>query len=306
MMLLELQRRMAKAVMQPLTGSDRIALKTRDGRPMRIEISEFIRPNDRLTSIERLEIYSRSYWFRVLDSLCDDFPGLRAVLGKRAFHRLSRAYLSDCPSQSFTLGNLGSRLERWLQRNPEYAGSGHALALDPLVRDMVRLEWAHIEAFDSVAEKVLGPEDLLELGPSFRAGLQPYIRLLALEYPVDELRIHVNQASEEHGTASNAVLKQKHRNLTRRVRRLKRERIYLAVHRFNSMVYYRRIAAEEYGLLNALREGQPIGMAIQTGFKNSSVTSDEQRSMLEKWFAAWAELGWLCPPARVKIEKVTE
>ncbi len=306
MMLLELQRRMAKALMQPLTGSDRIGLETRDGQPMRIEVSEFITPNDRLTSIERLEIYSRSYWFRVLDSLYDDFPGLRAVLGNRAFHRLSRAYLADCPSQSFTLRNLGSRLEGWLQRNPEYAGSTYGSALDPLVRDMVRLEWAHIEAFDGAAEKVLGPEDLLELGPSFRAGLQPYIRLLELEYSVDELRIYVNQASEEHGTASNAVLKRPRRNLIRRVRRLKRERLFVAVHRLNFTVYYRRIAAEEYGLLNALREGQPIGRAIQTGFKNSSVTGDQQRSMLEKWFAAWAELGWLCPPARVKKKKVTE
>jgi hypothetical protein len=306
MMLLELQRRVARAVMQPLTSSDRIALKTRDGRPMRIEVAEFITPNDRLTSLERLEIYSRSYWFRVLDSLSDDFPGLRAVVGQRAFHRLSRAYLADCPSQSFTLRNLGSRLEGWLRRNPQYAASRDALALDPLVRDMVRLEWAHIEAFDGAADKVLGPEDLLELGPSFRAGLQPYIRLLELEFPVDELRIHVNQGSEEHGAVSNAVLNQKHRNLTRRVTRLKRERICLAVHRLNFTVYYRRIAAEEYCLLNALREGQPIGMAIQTGFKNSSVTGDEQQSMLERWFAAWAELGWLCPPARVKKEKVTE
>src|SRR6266446_5846020 len=254
MTLLQLQRRMAHAIMQPLTSSDRIALEADAG---------FIKPNDRLASVERLEIYSRSYWFRVMDSLYDDFPGLRAVLGRRAFHRLSRAYLADCPSRSFTLRNLGSRLEEWLQRNPQYSGNRHRLSLD-----MVRLEWAHIEAFDSLAEKVLGPEDLLELGPSFRAGLQPYIRLLAVVYPVDELRIHVNQASEEHGTASNAVLKQKHRNRTRRVRRLKRERIYLAVHRYNFTVYYRTIAAEEYGLLNALREGQPIGMAIQTGFKN--------------------------------------
>jgi hypothetical protein len=306
MMLLELQRRMAKAVMRPPTSSDRIAPKTRDGRPMRIEVAEFIKPNDRLTSLERLEIYSRSYWFRVLDSLCDDFPGLRAVLEERAFRRLSRAYLADCPPHSFTLRNLGSHLEGWLQRNPEYAGSAYGSALDPLVRDMVRLEWAHIEAFDGGAEKVLGPEDLLELGPDFRAGLQPYIRLLELEYPVDELRIHVNQASGEHGAASNAVLKRPHRNLIRRVRRLKRERIYVAVHRLDFTVYYRRIAAEEYGLLNALREGQPIGMAIKTGFKNSSVTSGEQRSMLEKWFAAWAELGWLCPPARVKKEEVIE
>src|SRR6266481_6464201 len=183
MTLLEVQRRMARAIMQPLTGADRIAPRT-DAR--------YVKPNDRLSPRERLEIYSRSYWFRVLDSLYDDFPGLRAVLGQRTFHQLSRAYLADCPSRSFTLRNLGSRLADWLERNPQYAGDRFALALD-----MVRLEWAHIEAFDNEARKVLGPEDLLELGPEFRASLQPYIQLLALQYPVDDLRIHVNRASDE-------------------------------------------------------------------------------------------------------------
>ena len=286
MTLLDVQRRMAHAILQPLTGSDRIAPKTD---------AEFIKPNDRLTSAERLEIYSRSYWFRVLDSLYDDFPGLRAVLGDRAFHRLSRAYLAECPSRSFTLRNLGSRLEYWLQRNPQFAGSRHALALD-----MVRLEWAHIEAFDNAAEKVLGPEDLLELGPGFRAGLQPYIRLLALQYPVDDLRIQVNRASDERGSASNAALKKKHRDMTKRVSWSKTTQIFLAVHRLDFTVYYRRIAADEYRLLSALRDGQPIGRAIRRAFKDSSASTEEQRSMLEKWFAVWAELGWLCPPARRK------
>jgi hypothetical protein len=300
MTLLELQQRMMKAVMQPLTSSDRIAPNTEDGRPMKIEADEFITPNSRLTSLERLEIYSRSYWYRALDSLYDDFPGLRAVLGQQAFHRLSRAYLAECPSRSFTLRNLGERLEGWLQHNPQYAGRRHALALD-----MVRLEWAHIEAFDSAAEKALGPEDLIELGPDLRAGLQPYIRLLEFEYPVDKLLIQVNRASEEHEDASNAVLKQKHHGLARRVIRSKRERIHLAVHRMDFTVYYRRITAEEFRILNALREGQPVGHAIQYGFENSTASLDEQRRMLETWFAAWAELGWLCPPARVKKERVT-
>jgi hypothetical protein len=255
---------MAHAVLGPLTGSDRIAPKTD---------TDFIKPNNRLSSVERLEIYSRSYWFRLFDSLYDDFPGLRAVLGQGAFHRLSRGYLADCPSRSFTLRNLGSRLEAWLQRNPQFAGSRHALALD-----MVRLEWAHIEAFDNAAEKVLGPEDLLELGPRFRAGLQPYIRLLALRYPVDDLRIH----------------------LRARVRRLKAEQVFLAVHRLDFTVYYRRIVAEEYRLLAALRDGQPIGRAIRLAFESSPASTEEQRSMLEKWFAVWSELGWLCPPARSK------
>jgi hypothetical protein len=275
---------MAHAILQPLISSDRIAPKTD---------AAFIKPNDRLTSVERLEIYSRSYWFRVLDSLYDDFPGLRAVLGQRAFHRLSRAYLTDCPSRSFTLRNLGSRLVDWLERNPQYAGNNLPLALD-----MVRLEWAHIEAFDNAAEKVLGPEHLLGLGPGFRAGLQPYIRLLDLQHPVDDLRIHVNRISDERGSTSNAAPQKQKRHLSRRARRLKPERIFMAVHRLNFAVYYRRIAEDEYRLLNAIRDGQPIGKAIRNAFENSSASIAEQKSRLEKWFAAWAELGWLCPPAR--------
>src|SRR5260370_22739680 len=174
MTLLDIQRRMAHAILQPLTRSDRIDPNTDAG---------YLKPNDRLTSVERLEIYSRSYWFRVLDSLYDGLRGLRVVLGQRAFHRLSRAYLAECPSRSFTLRNLGSRLEDWLQRNRRFAGSRHALALD-----MVRLEWAHIEAFDNAAEKVLGPEDLLQLGPGFRPGFKPYIRLLVLKFPLEDFR----------------------------------------------------------------------------------------------------------------------
>jgi len=130
---------MAAAVMQPLASGSRMARTTPDGMVMRKEAAEFIRPNARLTSVERLEFYSRSYWFRVLDSLADDFPGLRAILGQFAFNRLSRAYLTDCPSRSFTLRNLGARLEGWLRTNQCYAGHMPSLALD-----MAKLEWAHI------------------------------------------------------------------------------------------------------------------------------------------------------------------
>ncbi len=289
MTLLEVQQRMARAIFQPLTAADLLDPMTD---------TAFIKPNARLSSADRLEIYSRSYWFRILDSLYDDFPGLRAVLGERAFHRLSRAYLAACPSRSFTLRSLGSRLEEWLRRNPAHTGSRHDIALD-----MVRLEWAHIEAFDSAAGKVLGPEDLLELGPDFRAGLQPHIRLLAVRHPVDDLRIRVNRPMDERGAASNTAPKQRHREIAKRVSRSKPEQIFLAIHRRNFMVYYRRIDAEEYRLLGALRDGSPIGEAIQRAFEKSSAAISEQQSMLQRWFAAWAELGWLCPPATLEEER---
>ena len=292
MTLLEIQREMSRAILQPLTSSDRISQSTDAG---------FIKPNGRLTSIERLEIYSRSYWFRVLDSLYDDFPGLRAVLGEKAFHRLSRAYLADCPSRSFTLRNLGSRLTDWLKRNPVFAGERLTLAVD-----MARLEWAHIEAFDGVMERALGLEELLEINASSRPALQPYIRILDLQYPVDNLRIHLNRESDEHEADSNTALKQRSRAAIRHASRLTPARIFLAVHRRSDSVYYRRIGREEYQLLGAISRGEPIGEAIQDTFGNSLAYVQERQSMLETCCAVWAELGWLCLPKRKTVDQANE
>ncbi|HXM44907.1 MAG TPA: DNA-binding domain-containing protein [Bryobacteraceae bacterium] len=280
MSLLALQKSMAAALMRPLVPGDHAD----PDAPV-----DYIKPNSRLTSLERLEIYSRSYWYRLFDSLYEDFPGLRAVLGQRAFGRLSRAYLTDRPSASWTLRNLGSRLEEWLRRNPSFAGGRLDLAID-----MIRLEWAHIEAFDGKEEPVLGPEDLLELGPDLRIGLQPHIRLIELRYPVDDLRVKVNAASEEHGTASNAVLKRRAGGLVRRIQSMAPEHIFLAVHRLDFMVYYRRLDAEEFRLLAALGKGLPVGRAVEAALEDSPVPVENLRHRVESWFAAWAEMGWLC------------
>src|ERR1700739_1541018 len=130
MNLLNIQRRMARAVMTPLTPSARMRATAPDGRSLRKVAAEIIKPNDRLTSFERLEIYNRQYWFRVLSGFAEDFPGLRAVLGERRFDALAKAYLIDCPSRSFTMRNLGSRLEHWLRKYPSWAGTRKNLAID--------------------------------------------------------------------------------------------------------------------------------------------------------------------------------
>jgi hypothetical protein len=94
-----------------------------DGRPMTEVAASFIAPNSRLTSFERLEIYNRQYWYRVLGALAEDFPALRALVGERRFEALSIAYLAEHPSRSFTLRNLGSKLPEWLAAHPEHTAA---------------------------------------------------------------------------------------------------------------------------------------------------------------------------------------
>jgi len=263
MKLLELQRRMAADIMQPLTARDHLARKTKAG---------YIKPSARLTSRERLEIYSRSYWYRLIDSLYEDFPGLRTVVGEADFDRLVRAYLAECPSRSFTMRDLGSRLEAWLWRNPKHGGANPALACD-----MARLEWAHIEVWDGLAERPLSAAELADIGPETRLGLQPHVRLLDLQFPVDELRVAItrNQAA-----ACQAAPQ---------LRRKRAQPRFIAVHRSDLSVFYKLLEPAEFAILKALREGSTLAGSIETAFAEQ--TPDGSR--IQGWFAAWARLGWV-------------
>jgi Putative DNA-binding domain len=296
MKLLELQRTMARAVMQPLTASERMQQKTPDGRRMRSYAARFIKPNDRLTSFERLEIYNRQYWFRLLSSMTEDFPGVRSVLGEKRFDAMCKAYLMDCPSRSFTLRNLGAKLEPWLRTHPKWAGTKQRLVLD-----IARLEWADIEAFDAAAVLTLRTEDLVgAAGAVLRLRLQPYVQLLSFHYPVDDLLLAVRKEDEDRDFASNAFEERRKRKHVRAVAKLKPGAIFLVVHRIDNSVYFRRIEAEEFAVLNALRQGKTLEKAIHAAFRKSSIPLAERAASVQQWFQNWATLGWFCRPGETQ------
>jgi hypothetical protein len=303
MRLAALQKAVARAVMQPLTRNERMQRVAPGGGRMQAYATRYIKPNDRLTSFERLEIYNRQYWFRVLGGLAEDFPGLRTVLGSQRFEAMCKAYLTDCPSRSFTLRNLGARLEAWLRQNPSWIRDRRVLALD-----MVRLEWADIEAFDGQAKSPLRSEDLREIDASnLRLSIQPYVQLLELHYPVDDLVLDVKHGDDTADFASNAVQERRKRSKVRAVAKLKPAQIFLAVHRLDFSVYFRRIEREEFLLLNAVRSGKTIERAIELAFRKSSVVPEERAAFVQHSFQTWATLGWFCrPEENVRGEKVRE
>lgn len=293
MNLAQIQRKMARAVFAPLAPGYRMRRQAPGGGSMRRYAATFIKPNDRLTSFERLEIYNRQYWFRVLSCLADDFPGLRAVLGERKFDRLSAAYLAECPSRSFTLRNLGSRLPAWMEKHPSFVRPHTRLALD-----MARLEWAEVVAFDGPRETPLQPQDLVEgFDPRMKLTIQPHITLLELELPVDDLLLEVNKGSEDGEAASNAVAEQRKHASVRRFRALKPHPIFLAVHRHDDSVYFRRLEPEAYALLAALRDGKSISAAAAAAFRRSAIPIAERAETVREWFELWSALGWFCRPS---------
>jgi hypothetical protein len=296
MSLLSIQRTMARAVMQPLTRSERMSGVAPNGEAMSKYAARIIKPNDRLTSFERLEIYNRQYWFRLIAGLTEDFPGLQAILGNRRFEQLSNAYLTECPSRSFTLRNLGRRLEGWLKKNPRWAGSRQGMALD-----MIRLEWADIEAFDGQAEPPLKTEDFAAAdsgGANLRLRLQPYVQLLSLRYPVDTLVLKIKGLNDDTEFSSNAFRERRKRKHVQAIARLKPAQIFLAVHRVDYSVYFRRLDVHEYRLLAAIQQGKTLGQALHASFAKTDRSSQPSPEQITAWFQNWASLGWFCAAAK--------
>ncbi|MGC1871938.1 MAG: DNA-binding domain-containing protein [Acidobacteriaceae bacterium] len=296
MNLLELQRRMAEDVMRPLTADFEMQPVAEDGSSTTAIADSYVKPNERLSSFERLEIYNRQYWFRVIESVAEDFPTLNAVLGDKQFDRLILAYLRENPSVSFTLRNLGSKLPQWLEDHAEFAPRRHDLLLD-----VARLEWAYVEAYDGADVPPLTTADFSNIAADSTLSLQPHLQLLQLKYPVDELVLAVHRETAPSDIMSNAASERKHVKRTG-LPKMKRSVVCLAVHRYENSVYYRRLDREAFLLLSALQKGAPLGIALETSFRDGTFTAEDQALKIQEYFAHASELGWFCKPSSTDAE----
>ena len=171
-------------------------------------------------------------------------------------------------------GWLGSQPE-WMQPNGR------------LVRDMTNLEWAHIEAFDAAEFPVLRPERLAGEEPVSHLTLQPYITLLELEYPVDEILLAVREGQRGYTTSSGDGRRVAIKNTIP-------ERVFLAVHRADFSVHHMRLEQEAYLLLSGIQDGLSLSDALDFAFVESSIAREIQASQIEQWFGTWMSLGWFC------------
>jgi hypothetical protein len=288
---------MASAVFRPLNARDGMQSRWTDGRSMSSVAEQFIKPNDRLSSFERLEIYNRVYWFRVLECLYDDYPGLRAIVGEKKFMKLATAYLAKYPSESFTLRNLGQRLEKFLREEPRWISPNEELALD-----MVRFEWAQVVAFDDAARPKITTDDLLDTPPAkLRLALQPYLSLLELNYAVDKFfaAVKKREADVLRSEASNTPDAMPHAPVRKRRPRLpKRERIHLVVHRYDNMLYYKRLEPEAFAILEGFAQGMTVEEACVAAFAESARPDVDWTPQIQDWFHDWSALGWFCRPKK--------
>lgn len=175
------QREFFAALQMPLRGKSRRSTElpaSDEGHSDEFltKAGELMKPGANLSSAERLELYHRQYWFRVLDSIAEDFPVLRRMAGEETFWALMEAYLLECPSSSFTLRHLGSRV-------PDFTATWDVLdeSRRRWFSSLARLEYADMEIYEAAEWAPVPPDQLA----TATLGLQPHVKLLALPVEAD-------------------------------------------------------------------------------------------------------------------------
>lgn len=274
MTLLELQRRMLGDLLVPLDGNSVPDLHA----------SVYITDSLRLSATERLNIYRRSYWSRAREAIAEDFPALRALVGTRRFADLVDAYLVAHPSRSWTLRNLSASLPEWLAKNLNHAGKRWRAA-----RDAARLEWAYIESFDALSHPPLTPEAIATFREDAPLRLQPHLQLLSLDWNVDDLVIAVHRQAVGPRSTENPF------SSPRTLLTIRARKRYLAVHRLDGLVYYRRLDKTTFQILHTLQQSHSLVQAVDSVLHSPVLNGSLERRIpcLRQTLAFAAQLGWI-------------
>jgi hypothetical protein len=76
--------------------------------------------------------------------------------------------------------------------------------------------------------------------------------------------------------------------------RLRKHATWMAVHRADMSLYYKRLSREEYQTLISLQQGLTVPDALESGFAGSRASAASRLRLVQQWFTNWAELGWIC------------
>lgn len=264
----ELQREFFSVLQLPLRGASRRAT---DLPPSDVPHStEFfdvadriIKPGPSMSSAERLELYHRQYWYRLLDSIAEDFPLLIRVMGADRFWALIEDYLLACPSTSFTLRHLGERLPGFLQ------SWGSATECERVwLHSIARLEYARMEVFERSEYRPILPSELA----TEELILQPHVVRLNLPAPADEC---------EDWEGFGAVEVPERPTL-------------LAVWRTaERLPQHVRLSPLENVLLDRLAAGGTLESIF-----SEPVEPEPSNDEVAAWFAGWQDRGWIAVKPR--------
>lgn len=260
----QIQQQFYEALLMPIRGASRrvteLTPSTEPHHPTFFEIANtLIKPGQELSAAERLELYHRQYWYRILDSLAEDFPILRRMAGDALFWDLVETYLLEKPSQSFTLRHLGSGFADFLAKTSLVSADQQ-----PWFYSIALLEYAYMESFEGLQSTIPDSSNLLDE----LISLQQHVRLFRAPRPA-----HLCGDWTDFTPASTAPS----------------HPVWIAVSRKKSgQSVHECVSDEEAQLLVMLVNGVYL-----SDFFESLPEPQPKAEDITRWFARWQGNGWL-------------
>jgi len=164
-------------------------------------LASLIANDDRMTPIERVEVYANGYFYRLLEVLKEDFPATLAVTGADNFHNLVTGYLIDYPPTEPSIYQAGRYFAAYISAHP-------VRERWPFLGDLARLERATLESFHAADAPALDADALRSLAPAEWPALvlraHPATRLVDCAWRVDEVLRAVVDGAVETATIAPA------------------------------------------------------------------------------------------------------
>lgn len=162
------------------------------------DLEEVVRSTERMSALDRMDVYANMYFFRILDVVRDDYPRLAHAVGEERFHNLITDYLLAHPSTHPSLRFIGQHLAEFLKTHE--LNEQHRWA-----SDLAKLEWARVDVFDAPDHEILTTEELAGIAPEQWADLalelSPALQMHAVEWPVHR----VWRAIKDHDAAADDI-----------------------------------------------------------------------------------------------------
>ena len=189
---------------------------------------------------KRLAIHRRHYETSLVNALLQKFPATAWLIGTPLLADAARSFARSHPPAAPCIAEYGQDFPAFLSARRE------AFAL-PYLEDFGELEW-HIGQVSVAIEEppltiaTLSSHDAAEL-PDLRLDLQPGVRYLAPDWPVDELmRVFLSRSAPDSFT-------------------LHRERVWLELRGARGAFDFVRLEPAEFSFRRAVADGASVAIA---------------------------------------------
>jgi len=237
-----------------------------------LKLEQTVLPSDELTSLERISIYANMYFWRLNEVMSNEYPAVCHVLGEELFNNVVKDYITYHPSTYYNLNHLSNKFPIYLLT--EAKGIPH----QKFVAAVASVERAMEDVFDERHIERIPIETLQsipdEKWADIRFQFNPALRLLELDYPVNEYM--------------TAVRQDRHMDIPQP------EKSFVVVYRCNFKVWRKDLDQDRFQLLSRLKDGETLGAALEACILLPDVNIDKLTSDLGEWFKEWSTEEFFC------------